>query len=63
MLPGKQGDLLQQVREKYSSKPMIVVVMSGGQVDLSYAKVNKYQVACSTQSLYKCRTRLMQYCG
>ena len=37
LLPGHQEDLLKQL--KTAGKPMIVVVMSGGPVDISYAKV------------------------
>jgi len=37
-LPGKQLDLLQAVSTSISS-PLIVVLMSGGPVDISWAKV------------------------
>ena len=39
LLPGHQSDLLKQLQQATSGKnPMIVVVMSGGPVDISYAK-------------------------
>ena len=40
-LPGKQEDLLMTIRSA-TQNPMIVVVMSGGPVDISWAKVRVY---------------------
>ena len=37
-LPGKQQDLLEAIRNA-TKNPMIVVLMSGGPVDISWAKV------------------------
>ena len=47
LLPGHQEDLLKQL--KTAGKPMIVVVMSGGPVDISYAKVTYRIVSVYSQ--------------
>ena len=39
-LPGNQEMLLQSVKKAAENKPFIVVLMSGGPVDISSAKVN-----------------------
>ena len=39
-LPGKQEDLLEAIRNA-TKNPMIVVIMSGGPVDISWAKVRE----------------------
>lgn len=54
-LPGKQQDLLEAIRNA-TKNPMIVVVMSGGPVDISWAKVS----TSVTIQLYDCTSyRLM----
>ena len=34
-LPGNQGSLVKQVKDQIADKPLIVVLMSGGSVDIS----------------------------
>ena len=62
-LPGKQQDLLEAIRNA-TKNPMIVVVMSGGPVDISWAKVSQCVTynsnACLTIS---CRLMLMPSFG
>ena len=50
-LPGKQQDLLEAVRNA-TKNPMIVVVMSGGPVDISWAKVSQYINCNLTYAVY-----------
>ena len=38
-LPGQQLELMQQVRAAIGSQPLVLVLMSGGPVDISWAKV------------------------
>ncbi|CAI8041647.1 Probable beta-D-xylosidase 2, partial [Geodia barretti] len=39
-LPGMQLDLMQEVREAIGGRPLVLVLMSGGPVDISWAKSN-----------------------
>lgn len=39
VLPGSQGKLVQQVKQQISNKPLIVVLLSGGSVDISNESV------------------------
>ena len=43
-LPGNQEMLLQSVKKAAENKPFIVVLMSGGPVDISSAKVNNIYI-------------------
>ena len=62
-LPGKQQDLLEAIRNA-TKNPMIVVVMSGGPVDVSWAKVSQYvQLQHSTQCTIQANADALLWCG
>ena len=63
LLPGHQSDLLKQLQQATSGKnPMIVVVMSGGPVDISYAKARRADLLTSMadHTIYDHTHRIMQ---
>jgi len=61
-LPGKQQDLLEAIRNA-TKNPMIVVVMSGGPVDISWAKVRQNVLHCNFLNVIYIRPVLMHSFG
>ena len=61
-LPGKQQDLLEAIRNA-TNNPMIVVVMSGGPVDISWAKVSCYNSTISLDYIIQANADALLWCG
>ena len=61
-LPGKQQDLLEAIRSA-TKNPMIVVVMSGGPIDISWAKVSHYNSTISLDYIVQADADALLWCG